>query len=151
MARTIDIAEAYTLAENTLFAEILTATQGKQGKNGFLGHLPSQMTNVFVLNTGGGGDERLLDSGCYCNLVFNAQLTGRFSSRDSATGFIGLILKALNDDNMKQVGNLQDVHLNSMPTIADVAVLIGKSDTASLHFEVSFDFSVFASAVESFT
>ena len=151
MARTIDIAEAYTLAENTLFAEILTATQGKSGKNAFLGHMPTQMTNVIVLNTGGGGNEGLLDSGCYCNLAFDAQLIGRFSARDSATGFIGLILKALNDDKMKQVGNLQDVHLNSMPTITDVAVLIGKSDVASLHFEVSFDFSVFASGVEAFS
>lgn len=135
----IEIAEAWSLFEETLFNQLLEATSLTAGKNCFLGHMPSRLTNAVALKISGGDAEATIN-GCWKLLKVDCEIIGRFNERRKATDFIGLVLQHFSQGGFKEKANLLELYLESMPSITDEMVIIGNDpdSSESLHFVVNF-------------
>ncbi len=104
----MSLVSGWTDAEQTVYTKLINATGSEDGVNSFLGEAPTEMVNVWSLDTGGGPAD-IANGNCYGSEDYNATIQGVFTSREGAQVFCGQIKQLLASDpkNFNGVGNVQ--------------------------------------------
>ena len=98
---TINVREAWALAEASVFGKLLEATASDDGQNGFLG--AEGPTNSWSLYVGGGAADGAR-AGCYSALNLSARIVGTFAERADCIAWAGQIFGVLRDtSNMNEL------------------------------------------------
>ena len=93
---TIDIREAWGLAEQTVYAKLREATSAEDGDGAFLGAAgPGNSWSLYV----GGGAADGPRAGCYSTLNLTARIVGQFYERADCIAWAGQVLGMLKDTN----------------------------------------------------
>lgn len=137
------IKNAWKDAETAIFEALVSATGATARQNAFLGEIPN-ITDAWGFSSGGGSVSDITAAGCYSALQFPARISGRFSSRDSAQEFAGLVIKWLSETTNAQekYGNVQIFRPSSNPEITEETVELAQESGNSLHYSLQWDFEL---------
>ena len=129
----VSIDNAWDEAEKTVFRELATSLNSKEGADAFRGYLPVSRLDVWMFSSGGGtnGIERTWNvdkAPCFATIATDCNFTCLFSTRSGAMQWAGKVLKFLQDtSNLYHRGNVATVRIQSYPVEPDVMVLDEKS------------------------
>lgn len=137
------IKNAWRKAETAIFEALVSATGATARQNAFRGQMPN-ITDAWGFTSGGGSASETTAAGCFSALQYPAKISGRFSSRDSAQDFAGLVLQWLSDTTNAQqkYGNVQLFKQEGNPLIDEETVELAQESGNSLHYSLQWDFEL---------
>jgi len=122
-----DFKTSWTKAEREVFDTIIAKLGGHENQSAFLGYLPVNAPNLWMITSGGNGDQ--FDSGliksnnpCLRMSRMGLQAVGVFADRAKAQEFAMQIIEILSETNnfTKTGGSITQCSLASMPTTPEL-------------------------------
>jgi len=122
-----DLKTSWTNAEREVFEAIRSKRNDKENLQCFVGYLPINAPNVWMLTSGGNGDQ--FDSGlykgsspCHRMIRIGMQAVGIFADRSKAQQFAMQVIEVLAETNNFTTtgGNIIECSLSGMPTTPDL-------------------------------